>query len=89
MNKQEWAAVLVHSGCYNEITQTRWLVNNGNMSPFWRPEVCDQGGACLGGACLEWDGGLVHEGEKEVRRLWGRKVSPELPLTGKSLRAWL
>ena len=34
-------------------------------------------------------GGGVHEGEKEVRRLWGRKVSPKLPLTGKSLHAWL
>ena len=33
--------------------------------------------------------GVVHEGEKEVRRLWGRKVSPELPLTGKSLHEWL
>lgn len=53
MNKQGWTTVLVHAGCYNEITQTRWLVNNGNMSPFWRPEVCDQGGACLWGACLD------------------------------------
>lgn len=31
-------SVLVHSGCYNEITQAGWLVNNRNMSQFWRLE---------------------------------------------------
>ena len=38
MNKHRWMSVLVHSGCYNEITQAGWLVNNRNMSQFWRLE---------------------------------------------------
>lgn len=79
MNKQGWTTVLVHSGCYNEITQTRWLVNNGNMSPFWRPEVCDQGGACLWGACLEWGGGMLPGCRCSVTVSSGRAGTRELP----------
>lgn len=79
MNKQGWTTVLVHAGCYNEITQTRWLVNNGNMSPFWRPEVCDQGGACLWGACLEWGRGMLPGCRCSVTVSSGRAGTRELP----------
>src|SRR3712207_1022325 len=49
-----YLTVLVHSCCYNEMPQTRWLKNNRNFpfercSPSWDPHLRDPGDRGAGG----------------------------------------
>ena len=74
-------------------TEEDWRAANQKTPELETAGVAEKLFSCHSGFTRKpaWSGvwGAGQEGEREVRRLWGRKASPGLPLTGKSLRAQL